>query len=324
MMLQQQEQERRAAAETESRRRFDAGLAFDREQFAADEAARGQAQARQAMLDMNTLKARNTEQAQRQDQAGVRRMIVQGLQAKGMTPESAQMTAFQEGIELPAAMLPDVVGQRQIDLENLRSKNDMELAKFNASQRPSAQATPKSQEWVTRDGKLTPIAPGTAVQGDVPFDPVAARQAKPTNEAEAVDTAVEAERLATALRNHKGLSGAFGVIQSRLPTLRQDTADAEVMLKSLQGLLTLENTGKLKGVLSNADMEILRRASTTLAAEMSDDAARDELDRVAAVMRKVTSGAKAPAVPAGLETDGVEAPDWVRDAKGKLIMKGRR
>lgn len=105
---------------------------------------------------------------------------------------------------------------------------------------------------------------------------------------EAVDTAREVQRIANALRTHPGLPGAFGVIQSKVPTIRQATADAETLRNSLQGLLTLENMGKMKGVLSDADMKIVRQASTTLSAEMSDPAAQAELKRLADVMAKVS------------------------------------
>lgn len=107
--------------------------------------------------------------------------------------------------------------------------------------------------------------------------------------AEAQDTAREARRLALALKDHQGLPGAFGVVDARFPTLRQATADAEVLRDALTSLLTLENMGKMKGVLSDSDMKVLRQASTTIAAPMSDAAARAELQRVADVMGRVTS-----------------------------------
>jgi hypothetical protein len=130
-----------------------------------------------------------------------------------------------------------------------------------------------------------------APRGAKPFDAVGARQAAaqsntPANE-EAVKTAAEASRIATSLLNHPGLSGAFGVLDQYLPTLKQSTADAQVLRDALTSLLTLGNVGKLKGVLSNADMEILKKASTTIAAPMSDSAARAELQRVITVMNKV-------------------------------------
>jgi hypothetical protein len=50
----------------------------------------------------------------------------------------------------------------------------------------------------------------------------------------------------------------------------------------------LENMGKMKGVLSDSDMRILQQASTTLTAEISEDAARAELNRLGSVMSKLT------------------------------------
>lgn len=170
---------------------------------------------------------------------------------------------------------------------------------------PPTQAQPRTpdQQWVIRNGKVTPIPRGTAQPGDQPYDEVAARQqygaADP--QAEAVDTAQEVVRIATALRDSPGFAGAFGVVSSRMPTMRQGTADAEVLLNSLRSLLTLENTGKLKGVLSNADMELLRQASSTLSAQMSEPAAKAELTRLIQVMGRVagaTGGRMTNAAPA--------------------------
>lgn len=117
---------------------------------------------------------------------------------------------------------------------------------------------------------------------------------------EALDTAQEAKRLAGALRQHKGFGGAFGLADSYLPTLRQDTADAEVLRDSLRSLLTLENMGKMKGVLSDNDMKVLQQASTTLNAKMSNPAAAAELTRLEQVMeRAITAMGGSPQAPAG-------------------------
>lgn len=112
-------------------------------------------------------------------------------------------------------------------------------------------------------------------------------------QAEAVDTAREAARLAAMLRQHPGMPQAFGVWDSKIPTLRQNTADAEEIRDSLSSLLTLENTGKLKGVLSNTDMAILRQASTTLNGRLGDESARRELDRIVEVMHNAVARAEA-------------------------------
>jgi hypothetical protein len=122
--------------------------------------------------------------------------------------------------------------------------------------------------------------------------------------AEAQDTAREAKRIADALAAHPGLRGAFGVVDARLPTMRQSTADAEVLRDSLTSLLTMENMGKMKGVLSDSDMKILRQASSTIAAPMSDAAARAELKRLSEVMGRASGDGGLPAMDMATSRDG--------------------
>lgn len=161
---------------------------------------------------------------------------------------------------------------------------------------PPSQAQPREPNYLTLVGpngeqrRVNDGAEANALlaQGWKQYDAVAIRNQTGGSDAEALDTAREVQRIAKALRDAPGFAGTFGVISARMPTFRQDTADAEVLLNSLRSLLTLENTGKLKGVLSNADMELLRQASTTLAAQMGEPSAKAELNRLGAVMAKVT------------------------------------
>lgn len=153
---------------------------------------------------------------------------------------------------------------------------------------------PRQQQWVFRGDSTTPIPieQGTAQPGDRPYDPVAARSSQPNNP-EAIDTAREAKRLASELLQHKGFNGAFGLAGSYMPTLRQSTADAETLRDALTSLLTLENMNKMKGVLSDSDMKLLKQASSTINARMSESAARSELQRIVEVMGKVAGDAPA-------------------------------
>lgn len=176
--------------------------------------------------------------------------------------------------------------------------NIPEGTKFFQEPKSGPQPRERKQVWVKRGEQVIPIEEGTAQPGDVPYDAVAARSSQPANPAEAQDTAREAGRLAQALLAHKGLGGAFGVLSSSLPTMRQDTADAESLRDSLTSLLTLENTGKLKGVLSNTDMQILRQASSSLNPKMGDTAARAELKRIVEVMKKAAGDSTSGSVPA--------------------------
>jgi hypothetical protein len=150
-----------------------------------------------------------------------------------------------------------------------------------------SQPRERKQIWVTRNGQPTPIEEGTAQPGDVPYDAVAARSSKPKDTEEAQDTAREAKRLATDLLNSKGFNRAFGVVDSMIPTMNQDTADAEIIRDSLKDMLTVESMDKMKGVLSDSDMKVLRSAATTLNGRMSESAARRELNRIIEVMGRV-------------------------------------
>lgn len=158
----------------------------------------------------------------------------------------------------------------------------------NATRVPR-EPTQKRPEWVRQpDGSVVDIN-GVAPPGTKPYDAVAERSSKPINNAEVIDTANEAKRLASELKKHKGLPGAFGVLDQYIPTLRQDTQDAVILRDALTGLLTLENMSKMKGVLSDSDMKLLRQASTTLQGGSSERAAMAELDRIVDVMGKVAA-----------------------------------
>jgi hypothetical protein len=179
-----------------------------------------------------------------------------------------------------------------------------------AGDKPYAQpsAAGNDQVWVLRGDKVTPIAKGTAQPGDVPYDPVAARQPGGTA-GKAQEIASEAARVAKALRVHPGMNNAFGVLDSKLPTFRQSTADAEVLRNTLQSLLTLDNMGLMKGVLSDSDMKVIQQASTTLANTAGDAAAAAELDRLIPILERASgAGAGAGGTVTMVAPDGSEQP----------------
>ena len=141
-------------------------------------------------------------------------------------------------------------------------------------------------EWVMRNGKPVQIRKGGAQMGDSPYE-------KPSSGAEAQEktlTAGEVKEAANALLTHRGFNGAFGLYNSRMPTMKQDTADAELLRERVASLLQLANMGKMKGILSDSDMKVIRSASTTLSNRQSGPAARTELDRVIKIMDRIESG----------------------------------
>lgn len=211
------------------------------------------------------------------------RQVVAGLKARGVNVDD----------------VPDPAEAAEAEARALRLHEGK--AKIDARFRDRGGSGGGDQVWVTRNGQLTPIPKGSAQPGDVPHDPVAARSSQPNNRAEAADTAAEVKRIAGELSRHKGFSGAFGLADAYLPTVRQSTADAEVLRDTLQSLLTLENMGKMKGVLSDSDMKLLQRASTTINARMSEPAARQELGRLQQIMDKVIAAGGTTPAPSPVE-----------------------
>jgi hypothetical protein len=176
----------------------------------------------------------------------------------------------------------------------------------NATREPR-EPRERKPEWVRQaDGSVIDIN-GVAPAGTRPYDPVAERSSKPIDNTEAVDTAREAARLSQELLKHKGFSGAFGLADSYMPTVKQSTADAETLRDTLTSLLTLENMNKMKGVLSDSDMKLLKQASSTVNSRMSEGAARTELQRIMQVMSKVTGEASPSEQAAPAAGDRVEA-----------------
>jgi hypothetical protein len=273
-------------------------------------ADRGREAERQAAKDAAAADATGRQERTLGNIAGVVDMSAEGLDPETATREVVS-TSLRGGMEPPRSVVDlfkreppkrhpmTVRGANGQPVRRLVDESELEAGvdEYREPKEPRAPAGPQDQTWVIRNGQPVPIAKGTAQPGDRPYDAVAERGASPVNNSEALDTAREAKRIAGTLRQHQGLGGAFGVMDSRLPTFRQTTADAEVLRDALTSLLTLENTGKLKGVLSNADMKILQQASTTLAGKMSDSAARAELLRLEQVMGRAEQalGGEAPA-----------------------------
>lgn len=86
---------------------------------------------------------------------------------------------------------------------------------------------------------------------------------------------------ANDMLSDKKLNSAVGTLSSKLPTMRGATADFERKYEQLRGLLTLDNIGLLKGVLSDADMKIIKEASTKLNLNMSEQGFKKELKSIA-------------------------------------------
>lgn len=289
---------------------------------AADEAFRGRQEARIA--------------SDRSNQRGTRTMIgdflTQRTPGQALTDQdrgTLETMAVTDDIPLPASLTAKpsrkvitTIGPRGGPLSKSFTDEELEQGVPEYRAPTSSGSSTAGQQWVIGpDGEQHYRVPQA---GDKRHDPVAERSAQPTNTGEAVDTAREVSRIAGSLRTAKGFGGVFGKYSSMTPQFAasQDTIDARTLLNSLKGLLTIENMGKMKGVLSDADMRILQQASTTLAAEMSEEAAAAELDRLVEVMGRVTAVAQ-PQTPEAMPSPATGRASGAGPAGGFRVV-GKR
>jgi hypothetical protein len=103
------------------------------------------------------------------------------------------------------------------------------------------------------------------------------------------DKADDLVKLLTELKEAKGLPQLLGPIESRLPTFRQDTADAEAKLKTilargqfreLQEMRNNSPTGGALGNVSNFEIQALQNAFAQLDTAQSEASFKRAVDRV--------------------------------------------
>lgn len=271
---------------------------------------------RQQQIDMQA-----GDRRERSNVRGVRRMLGESITQR-TGPITTDDRRGMAALQVEAGDDPTLLNEPKVERDPIADHEAK--ARIDARYRRPESTAQRKPEWVRQaDGSVIDIN-GVAPPGTKPYDAVAERSSQPVNPAEAQDTAREAARLAGDLLKHPGLGGAFGVVSSQFPTVRQDTADAESLRDSLTSLLTLENTGKLKGVLSNTDMQILRQASTSLNSKMGDAAARAELKRIVEVMQRAAGeGPQAGLPKMDMATSRGSAPAAV-DPVDAMIAKHSR
>lgn len=109
---------------------------------------------------------------------------------------------------------------------------------------------------------------------------------KDVEKAAAQENKAELQELASSILEDKdAIRAVYGSIGGLLPSVRQGTVDAELQIQRLVDMLTLENTSKMSGVLSESDIKILQRAGTVLGNfRLSEDQAIKELEKVAGIL----------------------------------------
>lgn len=108
-------------------------------------------------------------------------------------------------------------------------------------------------------------------------------------------------------KRHKGFNSVFGVFDAAVPTVRQDTADAETLVDQLVSLVTQPEMQTLRGLgpASDRDVAIIQAGATTLRnRKLSEAAAIKELQRLYVSL----SNLRDAATKAGKEVPGLTTP----------------
>jgi len=165
----------------------------------------------------------------------------------------------------------------------------------------SEQAKPPQGYRYTREGNLEPIPGGPKdpkVVGEAEGAKITSREAAKRDASfpkvkQAYEShAAKADDLITLLdelKKAKGLPQMLGPVESRLPTFRQTTADAEAKLKTilargqfreLQEMRNNSPTGGALGNVSNFEIQALQNAFAQLDTAQSEESFKAAIDRV--------------------------------------------
>jgi hypothetical protein len=158
-----------------------------------------------------------------------------------------------------------------------------------------------AQEWVIRNGEVTPIPKGTRQPGDEPYDPVRARQAPREQDIAYVrDLSSRARDMAKELLGEvsKWTSG-YGSLLSRMPETdaryfseRLRTLRANLSFSELAKMRQASRTGGALGNISDTEIGLLGSATGAIAdPAIGPDQMRRELQRIVASMNKIDTAA---------------------------------
>lgn len=158
-----------------------------------------------------------------------------------------------------------------------------------------------------RTGTVSPMMGAPEAGGDIKYGEEAGKQRAVLEYKPRIDTAQAlAKDVATAktsvggygqdvansiqlidnLIASKGFNNAIGPVQSRLPTVRGSTADAEAMLNQIKGVAFLDSIQEMRGLgaLSNAEGDAATRAATRMQSATSEQGFREAAEDYKAIM----------------------------------------
>jgi hypothetical protein len=134
----------------------------------------------------------------------------------------------------------------------------------------------------------------------------------------------QATDLIDSITGNTALGNATGVLQSKLPTVSQDTANVEADVEQLKSQIFPMAIKALVGLgaMSNMEGDAMARSIASLDLSRDDKAFKSELDRISGVLKeklaiaRTKAGVAAPApqgggdVPAAAAKAGIDAETW--------------
>lgn len=278
---------------------------------------------------------------------------------KGRRVTRAELAAFAgqaaydaDGTPLPPAAATSAK-TTQVRTRNADGTETIQIVEDKPGQTFTSAAEPVTdQEWVVRNGQVTPIAKGTRKPGDRPYqpppnaappqgspqwvigsdgqqhyrvpqagdrrhDPVAERQTNapdPESARQATQTALD---LVTRLETHAGIGAATGAYEMRGFT--QGAVDFNAIRDQLVAALALPNLGALKGPMSDKDVIFVKQLATRLAnTRLSESETRKALAEAKLFLQTKLGGGPAPSPsptptpPPGRQAAGAADPLGIR------------
>jgi hypothetical protein len=142
-----------------------------------------------------------------------------------------------------------------------------------------------------------------------------AKQAARTKQIDA--ELVEARRALAATRtlqnNPDGMAGATG-LSAAMPSLREATRTFEADLKELKDLLTMTNLGRLTGVLSNSDIDLIANAASGIDPRAGEPRMIASLSQIEGrLVLKIAEAERESAALTGGMSEDEKALQWAKD-----------
>lgn len=219
------------------------------------------------------------------------------LQKHGFDDDDWQQLATDEGLAMatqhfsqyaPVPSAQEALRREELNIKRERLDHDKKQAEIKLE---SLHKSVDALDMPDEDKKALKNLPESTLEKVVQkqFDPKTKADKEAVNkEAEqGKQSAMEVRNLAQELLNHPGRERASGFSSVFPSAPGGDARDFEIKLERLTSLMTLDNLGLMKGVLTDKDVQILRTAAAGLDVGQSEEALEGELNRI---IKKIDKG----------------------------------